>query len=96
MTGPCFKSVALYKAIAYAIAPLKPENHITNYFLKLNCVFTDLYRFTIHVTTKTLKALAIFTFRKEVSSKLQPISLNGCLMENIPMPKNRKTVVSAE
>jgi len=96
MTGPYFKSVALYKAIAYAIAPLRPENHITNYFLKLNWVFTDLYLFTIHVTIKMFMALAILTFKNEVSKKLQPISLNGCFIENMPIPKNRNTVVSAE
>lgn len=96
MTGPYLKSVALYKAIAYAIAPLKPENHITNYFFRQNYVLTDLYRLTIHETTKTFIALAIFTFRKDVNNKPQLISLNGCLIENIPMPKNRNTVVSAE
>jgi len=52
------KSTAAYKAIAYAIAPLKPENHITNCVLTLNLVCSVLYLFTISVQMKIFKNLA--------------------------------------
>jgi hypothetical protein len=96
IAGPIANIEAASRARAYAIAPLKPENHITNYILKFILDFSDLYQFTSNETIKMFKNLAKNKFTIVVKNNPTPIVLNGFGIANIPMPKNKNTIVSAE
>jgi len=96
MIGPIDSYCEACNASAYAMAPLKPANHMTNYVFGLSFDFSVLVRFTKKLTIQTLRNRAIFKLRIVEIKKPQLIESKGWLNAKTPIPRNKNTIVSAE
>lgn len=75
ITGPIASSVELLRANAYAIAPRRPEIHITTYWFHLIFELSLLPLFTSQLTQTTFKALAMLRLMIVVNTKSHVTSL---------------------